>query len=283
MGIIMEGKTVSSAIKDQVKKEVEDIKTKYGKTPKLTVILCGDDPASQIYVKNKEKACAALKIDSEVIRFDHNTPEEEIKKTVEALAKDEKVNGILVQLPLPKEINERNIIELIPPEKDVDGLTSLNVAQLIRGEEGIVPCTPLGITDMLDYYGISLEGKRVSMVGRSMLVGKPLFNLLTNRNATVTLCHSKTRDLKEETLLSDIVIMAIGKPLFLKEDMIKDGAIVIDVGINRIDGRIYGDADFENLKNKASYITPVPGGCGLMTVAELLKNTIKCFYLQHKK
>ncbi len=283
MEIIMEGKTVSSAIKDQVKKEVEDIKTKYGKTPKLTVILCGDDPASQIYVKNKEKACAALKIDSEVIRFDHNTPEEEIKKTVEALAKDEKVNGILVQLPLPKEINERNIIELIPPEKDVDGLTSLNVAQLIRGEEGIVPCTPLGILDMFDYYSISLEGKRVSMVGRSMLVGKPLFNLLTNRNATVTLCHSKTRDLKEETLLSDIVIMAIGKPLFLKEDMIKDGAIVIDVGINRIDGRIYGDADFENLKNKASYITPVPGGCGLMTVAELLKNTIKCFYLQHKK
>ena len=215
--------------------------------------------------------------------MDESSSQEEVENKIKTLAEDPKINGILVQLPLPKKFDQEKIISLIPENKDVDGLTKLNVANLVTNQKGIVPCTPKGVVDLLKYYNIEIQGKRVAIIGRSMLVGKPLFNLLTNLNATVTLCHSKTKNIETITKESDIVVCALGKPFFLKENMIKERAVVIDVGINRLDdGRVVGDADFENLKEKASYITPVPGGCGPMTVAELLDNTIDCFLQQHE-
>ena len=281
MSELIDGKLVAKHIRLQVKEKVNNINEKYNTTPTLAVVFVGDNPASQIYINNKVKSCEKVNIISIVEKMDESASQEEVENKIKTLAEDPKINGILVQLPLPKKFDQEKIISLIPENKDVDGLTKLNVANLVTNQKGIVPCTPKGVVDLLKYYNIEIQGKRVAIIGRSMLVGKPLFNLLTNLNATVTLCHSKTKSIETITKESDIVVCALGKPFFLKENMIKEGAVVIDVGINRLDdGRVVGDADFENLKEKASYITPVPGGCGPMTVAELLDNTIDCFLQQ---
>ena len=283
MSELIDGKLVAKHIRLQVKEKVNNINEKYNTTPTLAVVFVGDNPASQIYINNKVKSCEKVNIISIVEKMDESSSQEEVENKIKTLAEDPKINGILVQLPLPKRFDQEKIISLIPENKDVDGLTKLNVANLVTNQKGIVPCTPKGVVDLLKYYNIEIQGKRVAIIGRSMLVGKPLFNLLTNLNATVTLCHSKTKNIETITKESDIVVCALGKPFFLKENMIKEGAVVIDVGINRLDdGRVVGDADFENLKEKASYITPVPGGCGPMTVAELLDNTIDCFLQQHE-
>lgn len=283
MSELIDGKLVAKHIRLQVKEKVNNINEKYNTTPTLAVVFVGDNPASQIYINNKVKSCEKVNIISIVEKMDESSSQEEVENKIKTLAEDQKINGILVQLPLPKKFDQEKIISLIPENKDVDGLTKLNVANLVTNQKGIVPCTPKGVVDLLKYYNIEIQGKRVAIIGRSMLVGKPLFNLLTNLNATVTLCHSKTKNIETITKESDIVVCALGKPFFLKENMIKEGAVVIDVGINRLDdGRVVGDADFENLKEKASYITPVPGGCGPMTVAELLDNTIDCFLQQHE-
>lgn len=282
MPTIIDGTLVSNTIKENIKEDVSKIIKKYGKAPTLAVVLVGSNPASLIYVRNKIKACNKVGINSIQVILDETASEEEIKNEVIKLANNPDVNGILVQLPLPKGINKENIIELIPENKDVDGLTKKNVAKLVLNEDGIVPCTPSGVVDLLKYYNIKISGKKVAIIGRSMLVGKPLSLLLTNLDATVTLCHSKTSNIEEITKNSDIIVCALGKPQFLKNNMVSENAVIIDVGINRIEDKIVGDADFENIFNKVSYITPVPGGCGPMTVAELLNNTIKCFNIQNK-
>ena len=283
MSTIIDGKLVSSEIKNQITQEVEEIKNKTGLVPKLTVVYVGEDKASAIYVSNKQKTCAKLGIDSDLVRFPEDASEDEIIKCIDELANDDSVTGILVQLPLPKGLDEKKVISHIPWYKDVDGLTEHNVVRNFQNDEGIFPCTPLGVIDLLKYYKIQIEGKRIAVVGRSILVGKPLALLLTNLNATVTLCHSKTRNLEEITRASDIVVVAIGKARFLTENMVNENATIIDVGINRLDdGKVVGDCDFDNLVNKVEYITKVPGGCGPMTIAELMRNTIKCFNIQHK-
>ncbi len=283
MAEIIDGKLVAKHIRSIVREKVSNIEEKYHKIPTLAVVLVGNNPASEIYVNNKIKSCAKVNITSIAEIMDESSTQEQVEKKIKELAENKDVNGILVQLPLPKGLDQEKIISLIPEHKDVDGLTKENAANLLMNQKGIIPCTPKGVVDLLKYYNIEIQGKRVAIIGRSMLVGKPLFNLLTNLNATVTLCHSKTRNIEEITSQSDIVVCALGKPFFLKENMIKQGAVVIDVGINRLeDGRVVGDADFESLQNKASYITPVPGGCGPMTVAELLDNTIDCFLQQNE-
>ncbi len=280
MAEIIDGKLVSKYVREQVKEKVNEIIEKHGVVPCLSVILVGDNPASQIYVRNKEKACQKVGILSKVIIMNENSKEEEVINKIKELSSDKSVHGILVQLPLPKGLDKEKIISYIPENKDVDGLTLPNVAKLVENTNPIIPCTPKGVVDLLKYYNIDVCSKRVAIIGRSMLVGKPLFSLLTNLNATCTLCHSKTTNLSEITKEADIVVCALGKANFLTKDMIKKGAVVVDVGINRIEDKIVGDANFDELFDKASYITPVPGGCGPMTVAELLNNTIDCFYKQ---
>ena len=282
--MIINGKLVSSETKNKVSEEVVRIESEYGYKPKLSVVLVGSDPASEIYVSNKHKTCLSLGIESDVIRFDETVSEEGLVDVIDKLAQDDSVNGILVQLPLPKKFNEKKIISHIPWYKDVDGLTEHNVLKMYQNEEGVFPWTPMGVIDLLKYYNIEIEGKRVVIIGRSMLVGKPLSLLLTNLNATVTLCHSKTRNLEEITKAADIIVVAIWKAKFLTENYVNNNTAIIDVGINRTaDGKVVGDVDFENVENKVEYITKVPGGCGPMTIAELMKNTIKCFNIQHKR
>ena len=281
--ILLDGKLVSNSVKENVKQKVDVIKEKYGTTPTLAVVMVGDNPASAVYVRNKIKACEKVGIQSVHIVLDKEISQKELEDKVKDLAYDDNINGILVQLPLPDGFDSDSVIKLIPQNKDVDGLAKGNVADLVMGEKGIVPCTPKGVMDLLKYYGIEVSGKRVAIIGRSMLVGKPLFSLMTNANATVTLCHSKTKNIEEITKEADIVVCALGKAKFLKENMVKDGVVIIDVGINKTEDGLVGDADFDTLKEKASYITPVPGGCGPMTVAELLDNTIDCFYKQQEK
>ena len=284
MSIIIDGKLVSTEIKNQIAQEAEEIKARDGFAPKLVVIYVGDDKASAIYVSNKQKTCAKLGIESELVRMPEETSEEELIKCIDDLAADKTVTGILVQLPLPKGLDEKRIIAHIPWYKDVDGLTEHNVVRNFQNDEGIFPCTPLGVVDLLKYYGIKIEGKRVAVIGRSILVGKPLALLLTNLNATVTLCHSRTQKLDEITRESDIVVVAIGKARFLTQNMVNENATIIDVGINRLDdGKVVGDCDFDNLVDKVAYISKVPGGCGPMTIAELMRNTIKCYNIQHKE
>ena len=283
MGMIIDGKLVSASIKDEVKQKVVELEQKYGSKPKLVVFYVGEDKASAIYVNNKEKACNQLGILSEVVRLSEEISEEELIKAVNEKVNDDSVNGILVQLPLPKKFDEKKILSLIPWYKDVDGLTEKNVAKLVLNEEGLFPCTPMGVVDLMKYYNIDPCGKNVVVVGRSILVGKPLMMLLTNLNATVTLCHSRTQHLDEITRRADIIVMAIGKPRFLTQNMVNKDSIIFDVGINRLDdGKICGDCDFDNLIDNVQAITKVPGGCGPMTIAELMKNTVKCFEIQHK-
>ncbi|WP_024955596.1 bifunctional methylenetetrahydrofolate dehydrogenase/methenyltetrahydrofolate cyclohydrolase FolD [Sulfurospirillum arcachonense] len=271
---ILDGKALSNKIKENLKIENEKLKEK-GLIPGLAVILVGEDPASQTYVNSKEKSCQAAGIYSKKITMDENISEKELLDTIKELNIDDKIHGILVQLPLPKHINSAKVLETIVPEKDVDGFHEYNVGKLVTGNETFVPCTPLGVMKMLEEYGINPTGMDACVIGRSNIVGKPMMNLLLNAGATITVCHSKTKNLKEKTLQADLLVVGIGKANMVTADMVKKGAIVIDVGINRLEnGKLTGDVDFDSVASKCSYITPVPGGVGPMTIAMLLQNTV---------
>ncbi len=246
-----------------------------GIVPGLAVVLVGEDPASQIYVRNKGIACETVGIYSKTICLNADITQEELEKTIQELNEDNKIHGILVQLPLPKHLNEEKALATIKPEKDVDGFHLINAGRLFTGQKGIVPCTPKGVLYMLKNAGIELSGKEAVIIGRSNIVGKPAAMLLLNENCTVTICHSRTKDLKEHTKRADILVAAIGKPHFVTADMVKPGCVVIDVGINRVDGKVVGDVDFEAVEKLASYITPVPGGVGKMTISMLMENTLE--------
>lgn len=284
MAIVISGKKLSQQKRDYMKNEVIELEKKYGKKPNLAVILVGDDPASASYVKGKEQACIEIGIGNITLRKPATISEAELLKMIDDLNADDTVDGILVQLPLPKHIDSSKVINRINPSKDVDGFHPQNVASLYLKEDGIIPCTPKGIVEVLDSKNIQIEGKKVVVIGRSNIVGQPVAKLLLDRNATVTIAHSKTADLASVTKEADILIAAVGKPLFVKENMVKDGAVVIDVGVNRNNetGKLCGDVDFDNVEPKASYITKVPGGIGPMTITCLLENTIECF-IKHRK
>ena len=277
MAEIISGKQLSKEIREDVRLQVEALQEKYGTTPHLAVVLIGDDPASQSYVRAKERACKKAAINSSLYHLPKQSTEQEVLELIEKLNQDNSVHGILVQLPLPSHMDENKVIDAIAIEKDVDGFTPLNVAYLHLGRPATLPATPKGIMTMIDSVGIDLEGKNALVIGRSNIVGKPLAAMLLARNATVTIAHSRTRNLKEKCLQSDIVVAAVGKPNIVTADMIKNGAVVIDVGVNRVGDKLVGDCDFEAVKEKASYITPVPGGVGPMTITSLLQNTIECF------
>ena len=272
---IINGKEVASIIKKMIAQKVEKNYIKLGKpVPTLACVLVGDDPASKVYVANKEKACNLVGFNSVIKTLPADATQEQVAKVITLLNNDSNISGILLQLPLPKHLDENALINLISPQKDVDSLTDLNLGKLFAGKHIVAPCTATGIVDLLDNYNIPIQGKRVVVVGRSLLVGKSVANLLEQRNATVTVCHSKTQDLASVTKQADILIVAIGKPNFVTENMVKKDAVVIDVGINRLQTGLVGDVDFDDVKDKASYITPVPGGVGPMTIAELMKNTL---------
>lgn len=271
---ILDGKAVSLKVKESVKVRADELK-KFGVEPTLAVVLVGEDKASQTYVRAKEKACNEYGIKSVAHRLSENTTQNELLALINVLNLDDSIHGILVQLPLPKHIDTNVVLAAIDPRKDVDGFHAVNVGKLVSGLDGFVPCTPLGVMEILKEYGIDVAGLNAVVIGRSNIVGKPMANLLLNASATVTVTHSKTKNLKEICKNADLIVAAIGKPFFLKADMVKDGAIVVDVGINRLDdGRLVGDVDFDEVAPKCSYITPVPGGVGPMTIAMLLNNTI---------
>lgn len=271
---ILDGKAVSLKVKESVKVRADELK-KFGIEPTLAVVLVGEDKASQTYVRAKEKACNEYGIKSVAHRLSENTTQNELLALINVLNLDDSIHGILVQLPLPKHIDTNVVLAAIDPQKDVDGFHAVNVGKLVSGLEGFVPCTPLGVMEILKEYGIDVAGLNAVVIGRSNIVGKPMANLLLNASATVTVTHSKTKNLKEICKNADLIVAAIGKPFFLKADMVKDGAVVVDVGINRLDdGRLVGDVDFDEVAPKCSYITPVPGGVGPMTIAMLLNNTI---------
>mgnify|MGYP001191148539 FL=1 len=274
--MIIDGKKLSEKILSEVKQEVIEIK-KSGKTPVLSVILIGEYPPSQIYVKNKEKMAKQVGINSEVIHYEQNVKQSEVIEKIRELNNDPKVSGILVQLPLPRHFDKEKIINSILPSKDVDGFHPVNVGGLASGYDSIVPCTPLGCLLILRSLKEDLNGKHAVIIGRSNLNGKPMTQLLLKENCTVTITHSKTKDLKAECKRADIIIAAVGKPKLVKSDWVKKGAIVIDVGINKTDSGIVGDVDFEEVSKIAKAITPVPGGVGPMTIACLLQNTLECF------
>ncbi len=275
MSIIMNGKELSAEIRSELKKEVNRLK-EYNIIPKLAVIMVGDDKASQIYVRNKSRACDDIGIQYEEYLLPSTIEEKELYSIIDKLNKRKDVNGILLQSPIPKHLNIDKAFQRISPEKDVDGFNPINVGKLSLGQDTFVSCTPYGIIKILEKYNINLEGTNAVIVGRSNIVGKPLAQCFLAKHATVTICHSRTKNIEEITQKADIVVVALGKSKFLKENMVKDGAIVIDVGINRDEqGKISGDADYENLKDKVSYITPVPGGVGPMTITMLMNNVIK--------
>jgi len=271
---LIDGKVVSQSVRDEVADLASKLKQDTGIVPGLAAVLVGDDPASEIYVRNKRKACEKVGIYSEEHKLPAETTEEQLLRLVNKLNEDTKIHGILVQLPLPDHIDETKILRTVSPLKDVDGFHPYNVGLLVEGNPRFVSCTPGGIIKMLDFYNIDIKGKDVVVVGRSNIVGKPVSMLLLHRHGTVTICHSRTKYLKEVTGRADILVAAIGRANFITADMVKDGAVVIDVGINRKDdGKLTGDVDFEAVSEKASYITPVPGGVGPMTIAMLLYNT----------
>ncbi len=272
---IIDGKSVARHIRENIAKEVDKLRHE-GIHPGLAVVLVGKNPASMVYVRNKGEACRSAGIYSEEHRLPEDATEDELLRLIERLNNDKKINGILVQLPLPERINKDNVLKAISPEKDVDGFHEINMGRLITGQDGLVPCTPLGIIKLLDHYHITVEGKNAVIVGRSNIVGKPVALMLLNRNATVTICHTRTKNMQEVCRQADILIAAIGRSHMISGDMIKEGAVVVDVGINRqADGKLAGDVDFERASEKASWITPVPGGVGPMTIAMLLYNTVK--------
>ena len=275
MAQIIDGKELAKNIRLKLKDEVIELKNA-DINPKLAVIMVGDDKASKVYVKNKSKACEDVGIEYEEYILPAKTKMEELLELIEKLNNDETIHGILVQSPLPKGLDANEAFRTISPKKDVDGFNPINVGKLSLNQDCFVSCTPYGIIKMLEAYNIEIEGAHAVIIGRSNIVGKPLAQCLLNKNATVTICHSKTKNLKELTKQADILIAAIGKAKFVTEDMVKEGATVIDVGINRMDdGKLLGDTDFENIKDKVSYITPVPGGVGPMTIAMLMHNVVK--------
>lgn len=272
---IIDGKKLAKEIREKLKLKSNELKEK-GINPKLAVIMVGDDKASQVYVKNKSKACNEIGIEFEEFILDKDIRQDELINLIEKLNNDDHIHGILLQSPIPAHLDINEAFKTINPEKDVDGFNPANIGKLCLNQDTFVSCTPYGIMKMFEEYNIDLTGKNVTIIGRSNIVGKPLIQCCLNKNATVTVCHSKTKDLKEHTKNADVVISAIGKSKFVTEDMIKSGAVVIDVGTNRgEDGKITGDVDFENVSKKASYITPVPGGVGPMTIAMLMNNVIK--------
>jgi len=273
--VLLDGKSLANEIKDRIKGEVQEL-NQNGKSVGLAVVLVGEDPASQLYVSMKNRACEYVGIESFSLKFDENISEDELIDEVEKLNADDRVDGILVQLPLPKHIDTDRVLSIINPKKDVDGFHPENVGKIVTGLDGFAPCTPLGMVRLLEKYSIDPKGKNVVVVGASNIVGKPIASLLLNLNATVEVCHIYTDNLKEHTLKADILVVAVGKEKLITADMVKDGVIVLDVGINkREDGKIVGDVDFDEVSKKASYITPVPGGVGPMTIAMLLENTLK--------
>jgi methylenetetrahydrofolate dehydrogenase (NADP+) / methenyltetrahydrofolate cyclohydrolase len=279
MAILIKGKDLSAKIVEKIRQEVLN----YDKKPTLVVIIVGNDPASQLYVSKKKHTAEMIGFNSRVIELEKSISQEDLEKQIEILNQDKNVNGILVQIPLPKHINAYTAIEKILPEKDVDGLHPVNIGRLAIGlKPYAISCTPYGIIKLLEENNIEIEGKHVVIIGRSNIVGKPLSYLLLNRNATVTICHSKTKNLPEIASQADILVAAVGIPKFVKSNWVKEGAIVIDVGINRTEeGKLIGDVDFEEIEKKAGYITPVPGGVGPMTIAMLLSNTFELFKLQN--
>ena len=274
--MIIDGKKVSQSVKDRVGEQTKEFIEKTGITPCLAVVIVGDDPASRVYVNNKKKACAQVGFESREFALPKSTTQDELMKLVNELNEDKTVHGILVQLPLPRHLNEKEVIEAISPLKDVDAFNAVNVGKIMIGDYDFLPCTPAGVMEMLSYYDIGPSGKNCVVIGRSNIVGKPMAMLLLHKNGTVTICHSKTKNLKEICLSADILVVAIGKAKFLTGDMVKPGAVVIDVGMNRDEfGKLCGDVDFESVKEVCSAITPVPGGVGPMTISMLMKNTLK--------
>ncbi len=274
---IIDGKKISESLRLSISEAVKNRK-EGTRAPGLAVIIVGDNPASRIYVNNKKKACEMCGFYSVEYALDENAEEKELLELIERLNKDEKIDGILCQLPLPKQIDENKVIDAIAPEKDVDGFSPVNTGNLLSGKPCFAPCTPAGVVEMLKYEGIEIAGKHCVIVGRSNIVGKPAALLMLRENATVTVCHSRTKNLAEEVRRADIVIAAIGKASFITADMIKEGAVVVDVGINRLEnGKVTGDVDFDSVREKASYITPVPGGVGPMTITMLMKNTLESY------
>lgn len=283
MAEILNGKEVSQKIKEGLKKEVEELK-KNGIFPKLAVIMVGEDPSSKIYVRNKSIACMEVGIEYEEYLLNDNTTMDELLGLIDKLNKDDSVNGILLQSPIPRGLDINEAFKAIDPKKDVDGFNPCNVGKLCLGQDSLVSCTPYGIIKLLEEYGINIEGKDAVVVGRSNIVGKPMMQCLLNKNATVTICHSKTIKLERATKKADILVVAIGKPKFITADMVKERAIVVDVGINRgEDGKLCGDVDYDGVSEVASYITPVPGGVGPMTIAMLMNNIVKATRWQQSK
>lgn len=281
MALIIDGKKVSAEVKEQVRLETLEL-AKKGIRPGLAVIIVGDDPASRVYVNNKKKACEAVGFISREYALPATTTQEELLSLVDELNNDKEINGILCQLPLPKGLDEKAVIEAISPIKDVDAFHAINVGKIMIGDYDFLPCTPAGVMEMLHSYKIPVEGKKCVVIGRSNIVGKPMAMLLLHENGTVTITHSRTKNLAEVTGEADILVAAIGKPKFVTADMVKEGAVVIDVGMDRDEnGKLCGDVDFENVKDKCSAITPVPGGVGPMTIAVLMKNTLKACKIQN--
>lgn len=278
MATILDGRALAEKIRANIKEETEKIYAEKKTRPGLAVIIAGDDPASAIYVRNKERTAKEAGFHSIVEAYPANVSQEELLEAIERLNKDPKIHGMIVQLPLPKHLNESELLNAIDPAKDADGLHPLNLGLLVTGRRGLVSCTPKGCMRLIEETGLDISGKKAVVVGRSNMVGKPVALLLLQANATVTICHSRTKDLQKELLEADIVVAALGQAAFIKADMVKEGAIVIDVGINRLDdGSLSGDVDFSGVAEKASFITPVPGGVGPMTIAMLLSNTLEAF------
>lgn len=282
MAQIIDGKAVSASVKQNVADECASLLQSTGKKPGLAVIIVGDDPASRVYVNNKKKACELVGFLSREYALPATTTQEELKELVNTLNNDSEINGILCQLPLPKHLDEKAVIEAISPSKDVDAFHAVNVGKIMIGDFDFLPCTPAGVMELLAYYDIDITGKECVVLGRSNIVGKPMSMLLLHKNGTVTICHSRTKNLSEVCSRADILVAAVGIPKFVKADMVKEGAVVVDVGINRDEnGKLCGDVDFNAVESKVSYITPVPGGVGPMTIAMLMKNTLTAFKIQN--
>lgn len=282
MANLIDGKQVSASVKEQVRQETEILVQKYGKRPALAVVIVGNNPASRVYVNNKKKACETVGFQSFEYALPEDTSQEELLELVQTLNADENINGILVQLPLPKQIDENAIINAISSKKDVDAFHPENVGKIMIGDYAFLPCTPAGVMELIHTTGVEISGKKCVVIGRSNIVGKPMAMLLLHESGTVTICHSRTQDLPSVTKEADILVVAIGKANFVTADMVKDGAVVIDVGMNRLEnGKLCGDVDFAEVESKASWITPVPGGVGPMTIAMLMKNTLTAFKKQN--
>ena len=275
--VLIDGKKVSGEIRNRLADEIQKLKKKTGKTPGLATVLVGDDPASAVYIRNKNKICGELGFQSFEQKLSADISEEKLLQLVGELNTNKDVHGILVQLPLPDQIDSEKILQAIDPKKDVDGFHPVNVGKLVVGNALLTPCTPTGIIALLDRYDIEISGKHAVIIGRSNIVGKPVSMLLLHRNATITICHSRTQNLEEVTRSADILVAAVGRANFVTDEMVSEGTVVIDVGINRVDGKLTGDVDFEPVSKKASHITPVPGGVGPMTIALLMENTLKAF------